>query len=417
MALPNVFSGSELPRNFVKAAMLLLVFFQRQLSCEGAVDRNRPLLSYNSSLSSLIKSYEERHRLATSNPSSGARYIITYEERGGMGNTIPGLVTAFFLSLVTNRTLLLERYNYLVHIDHGDLDFRYSEQEKRWKAWGQPAPERLWLGGGDYPKLLVGNFTGGIWDSERALEFNYGGDYPLGHVQANPNLKEFMEIYFEGRDPFFELSKFFVRPNDFVIRSVQNAENNLFRQHMIGMHLRRLKGLAEISPKVKDYGLLADAIQRQHGWDNEKTGIFVSSDVPSVIEELSSSFPDKNFIYMEKNMSKGLQPSGNPGTIFDAFVDLFLLSKCDEIILTFGSSFGSTAAGLAGVNPYVMLYGGVLLGDGNIRKEPRPGFFYHAYTSEPCCWSCSGIWRKPNSTHAQVWARSHLWLHHSQCHW
>lgn len=239
-------------------------------------------------------------------------------------------------------------------------------QEKRWEAWGIKPPKRRILSGHDYPTLLLGNFSGGIWDSELSIEFAYDRDYPLGYIQANPNLSEFMQLFFEGRDPFYELSQFFVRPKADILMAVQTSQKTMFRRHMIGIQLRRLKGPAEKLPEVKNYGVLADAILKQHGWNNNDTGIFVSTDSPSVLKELISAFPEKHFIFLDKNMSFGLQSSPNPGRIFDAYVDLFLLSACDEIILTFGSSFGWMAAGLGGVKPYMMLFGGLRYTDGDV---------------------------------------------------
>lgn len=65
----------------------------------------------------------------------------------------------------------------------------------------------------------------------------------------------------------------------------------------------------------------------------------------------------KNIVTIVKNMSVDLQGTWNPGSVHDAWLDMFLLSRCQELILTFGSSFGSMAAGIAGVKPYMMLYG------------------------------------------------------------
>lgn len=123
MLLTAPFSSSW---NFPKITVLFVLVFL-DLSCHAS-DLRRPLVSYNSHLSKLLEKYQHWHELATSTPSSGARYIIALEASSGMGNTIPGVVSAFFLALVTNRTLLLERYNYFLYIDHGKLDFRYSEQ-------------------------------------------------------------------------------------------------------------------------------------------------------------------------------------------------------------------------------------------------------------------------------------------------
>lgn len=86
-------------------------------------------MSFNTKLRSLVNRYRERHRKATSSPTSGARYIVTYEfDNGALGNSYPGILSAFFLALLTNRTLLIDDGNALSHLEHDDVDFRYSEQ-------------------------------------------------------------------------------------------------------------------------------------------------------------------------------------------------------------------------------------------------------------------------------------------------
>jgi hypothetical protein len=248
-------------------------------------------------------------------------------------------------------------------------DYQDRLQEKRWKDWGQSPPERRNVTTGDKELLYLGNFTGPLWDSDLMIGLIHGGDYPLGFIQANPELKHFMDFYFEGRDPFHELAQFFLRPKAQFLSKVLGVTRTMFREKMIGLHLRRFKGSMALAPKVKDYGSLAIAVQWSNGWSDEETGIYIASDLASVVDELRESFPTKNFIFVPKNLTFGLQPSGNPGTIEDAWMDVFLLSFCQELILTFGSSFGSMAAGMAGVKPYWMLFGSTIDGGGRLGEK------------------------------------------------
>lgn len=124
----------------VMKSLIPVLFLLSQLNfsgCSGAsrsdshrrLSGNRPLLSFNTKLKILFNKYKERHVRATSSPESGARYIVTYEfDNGALGNSYPGIISAFFLALLTNRTLLLEDGNALSHLEHDDIDFRYSEQ-------------------------------------------------------------------------------------------------------------------------------------------------------------------------------------------------------------------------------------------------------------------------------------------------
>lgn len=78
----------------------------------------------------LIKDYKARHLAVTSKLVEDAKYVTTYESvrHSGLGNTLPGLVSAFFLALALNRTLLLDTPVMLQQLDTGPLDFSYANQ-------------------------------------------------------------------------------------------------------------------------------------------------------------------------------------------------------------------------------------------------------------------------------------------------
>lgn len=230
-------------------------------------------------------------------------------------------------------------------------------QESRWQAWGVDPPERHDLWDTDYEALLNGTFSDGVWQSDKAIFFHYNRDYPLAIMRANPDMQDKLLLYFGRREPFHALAKYFLRPGA-LQEEIQLTLIKRFQQYkqVIGMHFRRLKGNEAWMPKVEEYVAVAKAIQQANGWASESTGIYVSSDVPYVMDELLRTYPGTNFIYLEKNLSQHLQASWNPGSVRSAWVDMFLLASCQELVLTFGSSFGSMAAGMAGVRPYLMLY-------------------------------------------------------------
>ena len=47
----------------------------------------------------------------------------------------------------------------------------------------------------------------------------------------------------------------------------------------------------------------------------------------------------------------------NPGTPESALIDMRLLSECNELVVTVGSSYGSISAGIGGIAPVQMLHG------------------------------------------------------------
>jgi len=50
-------------------------------------------------------------------------------------------------------------------------------------------------------------------------------------------------------------------------------------------------------------------------------------------------------VYVENNMSMKNPITHNPGTETNALIDMKLLSLCDDLVITYGSSFGFVAAG------------------------------------------------------------------------
>lgn len=47
----------------------------------------------------------------------------------------------------------------------------------------------------------------------------------------------------------------------------------------------------------------------------------------------------------------------NPSTPESALIDMRLLSECNEVVVTVGSSYGSVAAGMGGIVPVQMIHG------------------------------------------------------------
>jgi hypothetical protein len=191
------------------------------------------------------------------------------------------------------------------------------------------------------------------------IAVDYEMDYPLALMQANVHLKPFMKRYFPRGNPFHALAGEFLKLQPALEDTIKNARQAMFAPHTIGLQIRRLKGHGGFLPAVENYARLAVAIQQQKGWTDEETAFFVATDNPSVFAHLEKVLPGRAVLQVEKNMTFGLQQSANPGTINDAIVDIRLLSLCDEIITTYGSSFGSMAAAWGGVEPFVMLHGAI----------------------------------------------------------
>lgn len=101
--------------------------------CGATRAKLKPLIGHRSPMSELLASYKERHKEATTNPKSESRFIISGEAEGVLGNSYPGIISALFLALMTERVLLVKAGTAMQYLDHGELDFRYEEQVHSWQ--------------------------------------------------------------------------------------------------------------------------------------------------------------------------------------------------------------------------------------------------------------------------------------------
>ncbi len=186
---------------------------------------------------------------------------------------------------------------------------------------------------------------------------DYEMDYPLALMQANVHMQSFMKRYFPRGNPFYELAGELLKLQPALEETIMKARQTMFAPHTIGLQIRRYKGHNNFLPAVENYARLALAIQQEKGWADNETAFFLASDNPSVYGDLETVLKGRSVLQMEKKMTMGMQQSANPGSIRDAIADIRLLSMCDEIVTTYGSSFGSMAAAWGGVEPYVMLHG------------------------------------------------------------
>jgi hypothetical protein len=127
--------------------------------------------------------------------------------------------------------------------------------------------------------------------------------------------------------------------------------------------------------------------------------------------------PTSKVIWLEKNMTITGEAGGeNPGNTADALADIALLSRCVEIVTTYGSSFGGVAAGMGGLLPLFVLPGPELAGQ--FGAVARRAFFFRGTTSEPCVFHAPELLRSGDADLIAAWKDGcPHWMQHAQCHW
>ena len=155
-------------------------------------------------------------------------------------------------------------------------------------------------------------------------------------------------------------------PNSEISNKVNRYVNQLFRGYlMIGIQLRYFyindvtdtKNFLNCARQIED-NLTAQKILNR----NKKVKWFVTSDNEEMLHQLNKTYPDKVII-----------SEGALGHVFydlrfypRTILDLELLSKCDELVLTGGSTYGFLAAMKSFKMPYY-----INGGDGNMNKCVR----------------------------------------------
>ena len=91
-------------------------------------------------------------------------------------------------------------------------------------------------------------------------------------------------------------------------------------------------------------------------------------------------------------------------------VDLFMLSMCDDLVISFASTFGGVAAGMSGVKP-IYIYPRCFP---NLTVYPK---FFRGITSEPCMMGSNDHLAVGTDGQREALRGSPLLLQHMQCHW
>ena len=118
---------------------------------------------------------------------------------------------------------------------------------------------------------------------------------------------------------------------------------------------------------------------------------------------------------LEAEVARTQTSAANPGTLESALIDMALLSRCNDMVMTGASSFGYVAAAWGGYAPVHMIYG-----RHNTSQNP---YWYRAITSEPCFWQAKNMlkdirrsgWVLKEQALAQ-YETNPFWMQYTQCH-
>jgi len=256
-------------------------------------------------------------------------------------------------------------------------------------------------------------YTSWLVDDHRNMSqclWRYGvyGDYAAPALLLNPHYKEFFQNYTTNYNLFNFVANQMWKPAPAVQVEIDNVYANISEfKYKIGLHIRKYKWKAFANNfPYRVFCDLANSLAVTSGYRSEEVVIFAGADNPR------ESFPIlEKCLYphrmVHSPIAEGKTVGGNPGTDFSAIVDLFLLSKCDDVISTIGSSFSEVAAGFGGITPWH-----VLGGDYSSTTNPP---YYKQINSEPCMYK-SRTWRKQEGEKMELFTMNGLYRQFESCH-
>jgi hypothetical protein len=238
-------------------------------------------------------------------------------------------------------------------------------------------------------------------------------DWDAPFLQVNPGLAATLVRLFPDGSLFHAVASFLFRPAQAALDALAPYSS---RQCLVGVHMRTTKGYpaqGRDAPQAPPLHAFAGAVRvlAQH----TPGSIFVAADT-DVFGQLAEQLPGRTVWWSNLTQTtigdRAYSAAGsNPGTDLSAVVDLLLLSRCQHLVVTSGSSFGFVAAGLGNIKPAIVVP--------YTHDHPFDSpWFWLSPTSEPCLCSAGkwGLARMPVEA-AEALNRSHpLFLYFNSCH-
>jgi hypothetical protein len=218
------------------------------------------------------------------------------------------------------------------------------------------------------------DFCGG---STRATLMEYSSmDYDVPLLEVNPALQTTMQQLFPHGSIFHLVSTQLFGFSHAVQRTAARY-TQLSDKCLVGVHMRTGKqppGTSGI-PVQNLTTQFAGIVRSMTG--NIPGSVFVAADA-DIFGNVASMLPGR-VVWWSNDTQGSIQQTntaGNPGSDLSAFVDLYLLTKCRQLLVTAGSSFGLVAAGYSNITPVHAVVGS--------HKTPffNP-YFWKGLTSEP----------------------------------
>ncbi|CAG8676063.1 22950_t:CDS:2, partial [Gigaspora rosea] len=324
--------------------------------------------------------------------------VVKPDMSSGFGNRMPGIICGFLYSLISDRLFFMDGYQNFDNYFEKDFDHNWDTVSYLYS--GSTAKDLHFMEKiNNFTLLTRGNFSSEEINSYDILRV-YTLDYICAPLSSNPYYKEWFNKIIPDYRIFTTISLRLLRLHPDLKSQVEDYSNNNFNDYNIGIHLRENKFKTPWMIPIEHYYEAARMLMLEV--KNKNISIFVAADTND-----GHNMDLHNSIMWE-----------NSGTEAGAIIDLKLLGLCDDLVITYASSFGLLAAGwthkasrqrgLFVINPIKKNL------IENLQVVDKV-WMWGAISSEPCMYMSKFLFEHEDEENVRIFKSNPLWIHYSQC--
>ncbi|KAF0462064.1 Xyloglucan fucosyltransferase/Nodulation protein Z NodZ [Gigaspora margarita] len=350
--------------------------------------------------------------------------VVIPDMKTGYGNRLPGIVCGFLYSLITDRLFFIWGYNNFEDYYEKDFNHNWNIVINLYKNTTYRYMHYL-NQYNDFSLVARENLSNEDISSHDIL-YVYTWDYACAPITSNPYYKKWFDKIIPDYKVFTTISLKLLRLHPNINKQVETFAEKNFSNYAIGIHLREKKLLDDMIIPVEHYSEVVKMLTI--GMKNVNISIFVAAGSNNcrtkLINSLRKAFNHHNnnsinIVYTEENMDLRNPVSLNPVSEVGALIDMKLLSLCDDLVITYSSSFGFIAAGWSQKasrqrGPFVIMPVKDL--DGDLWLVDKV-WMWGAMSSEPCMYLSKQLIENEDEETVKAFKTNPLWMHFSQCHW
>lgn len=183
------------------------------------------------------------------------------------------------------------------------------------------------------------------------MQYARSDDYDLPLLEVNPALQATLQRMFPQGNIFHIVATRLFGFSQ-TVQQAASQYSQLSDECLVGVHIRRRKRFAGVPdiPLTNLTEQFAGIVRSMAG--HAPGSVFVAADT-DVFGLMSQQLPWRTVWWTNETQAslRTTNSAGNPGSDLSAFVDLLLLSRCQQLLVTAGSSFGLVAAGYSDTIP------------------------------------------------------------------